>query len=267
MPMRKWLLVLGLCFWGVLHAQEGYILADSITIEGNRKTKDQVILRELKFKLGDSIAISNLSQILLESEQLIMNTGLFSMARISYKNWEGSTNKVHFLVQVEETWYIYPFPTFELADRNFNVWWVEQNRSLDRINFGGDFTHINFSGRRDKLSIGFKYGYTRNYFLKYRLPFFNRKQTWGLKSEISFSRNRETNYATENNTQLFYRDEETFIYSRFRVTNGFTYRPAHHLIHGFEIEFRQNRVNDIIGKELNPNFFLKGRTLQRFFFS
>ena len=29
-----------------------------------------------------------------------------------------------------ENWYIFPIPKFELADRNFNVWWKEQKIRL-----------------------------------------------------------------------------------------------------------------------------------------
>ena len=75
-------------------AQEA-IYVDTISVEGNKKTSTSIILRELHFKLGDTIFIADLEWILEESEQLVMNTGLFNKTTISFKNWEGATNKVH----------------------------------------------------------------------------------------------------------------------------------------------------------------------------
>ena len=163
-------------------AQMDYVYIDSISVQGNKKTKKSIILREMLVGEGDTTSLAELSALMDRSEELIMNTGLFNLAEISFKAWEGSTNKVHLLVSVEETWYLYPVPIFELADRNFNVWWVEQGRSLQRLNFGMEFAHLNFSGKKDRLKISAKYGYTRKYALSYSLPFFNKAQTLGLSA-------------------------------------------------------------------------------------
>lgn len=259
-----WILILGCVF--EVQAQMAFVYVDSISLEGNRRTRTEVIFRELLFKEGDSISVALLEKTLEQSEQLIMNTGLFNQANIMFKNWEGSTNKVHIHIEVAETWFIYPVPILELVDRNFNVWWKEQNRSLDRLNFGIEFTHLNFTGRRDRLKLTAKYGYTRSYAAKYSLPFFNRQQTLGFEAEVSFARNRELNYLTFGNKQEFFRSpENNFLYQRFRAEGGLTYRPGHHLFHNARLRFEQNRVGNAIAKELNPNFYLKGRSIQRSF--
>lgn len=242
-----------------------YVYIDSITIEGNRKTLDKIILRELNFAPGDSLAVADLSKTLESREELIMNTGLFTRAHISFKNWEGATNKVHLHIAVEEGWYIYPVPVFELADRNFNVWWVEQKRALNRLNFGVEFTHLNLTGRRDNLKVTAKYGYTRQYIIGYRLPYINKKQTIGIAVEAAYAQNREINYATEGNKQVFFRDDDNFLLQRFRVGSGVTWRPGLRISHGFYLEYQQNRIGEIVVKELNPDYFLNGRLLQRFF--
>ena len=258
-----------LVFFGLLKgiaAQSGLVYIDQISIEGNRRTRDAIILRELKFHEGDSIALSELDDVLLESESLVMNTGLFSKANISFKSWESATNKVHIVISVNETWYIYPVPVFELADRNFNVWWTDQKRSLDRVNFGIEFTHLNFSGQKDRLKLTAKYGYTRSYALKYTLPYINQRQTVGIESEVSYSRNRELNYATVGNKQLFYKDPDNdWLYQRFRSEAAITYRPGYHLFHTLRLRYQQNAIDEIVAKELNPDFFLEGKLLQRFF--
>jgi len=241
-----------------------FVYIDTITIEGNHKTQDRIILRELNFAPGDSLAVAELSNILVAREELIMNTGLFAQANISFKKWEGATNKVHLHITVEEGWYIYPVPVFELADRNFNVWWVEQKRALNRLNFGVEFTHLNLTGRRDNLKVTAKYGYTRQYIVGYKLPFVNKKQTIGIAVEATYAQNREINYETRGNKQVFFRDEDDFLLQRFRVGSGVTWRPGLRISHGFYLEFQQNRIAEIVAKELNPNYFLNGQLLQRF---
>ncbi|NUN99924.1 MAG: BamA/TamA family outer membrane protein [Saprospiraceae bacterium] len=245
-------------------SKSAFIYIDSITIEGNKKTLDKIILRELNFAPGDSLAVAELNSILSTREELIMNTGLFTRAEISFKNWEGATNKVHLHITVEEGWYIYPVPVFELADRNFNVWWVEQKRALNRLNFGVEFTHLNLTGRRDNLKVTAKYGYTRQYIVGYKLPYINKKQTLGISVEAAYAQNREINYATVGNKQVFFRDDDQFVLQRFRVAGGLTWRPGLRISHGFYLEYQQNRIAEIVAKELNPDYFLKGRQLQRY---
>ena len=242
-----------------------HALVDSIYIIGNKKTKDRAILRELRFKPGDRIPLSQLADLLRESELLLMNTGLFTNANISYRNWRAADNSIVLEVVVNENWYIYPAPLFELADRNFNVWWVDQNRSLDRVKIGLEFAHLNFSGNNDRLKVGFKYGYTRSYSLSYRLPYINKKQTLGMFTYISFARNRELNYQTEDNKQLFYSEENRFIDQRFKSELSFTFRPKLRVFHEFVLSYSQEKVAAIVAQTLNPNFFANQATLQRFF--
>ena len=251
---------------GNLFGLADFVLVDAISIEGNRVTRDYVIKRELLFKTGDTIQVDQLTEVLKESEQRVLNTSLFNKAIITFDDWEGATNKIKLRVEVEETWYIYPIPLFELADRNFNVWWVEQGRSLDRLNFGIEFAHLNFTGRKDKFKIKAKYGYTRQYSLSYSFPYINKKRTLGLSTNVFFARNRELNFQTIDNKQAFYKDDDNnFVYQRFRAESRLTYRPGFDFYHNFSFQFHQNRIADTIATVLNPNFFLKGKGLQRFF--
>lgn len=259
------ILLLYLLPFAPILGQMNLVYIDSISIEGNKKTKTDIILREIGLGIGDTLTVNNLPTELERNEKLIMNTGLFSSANITFKNWQAESGKIHLLIVVEEAWYIYPIPVFELADRNFNVWWVEQNRSLQRINFGMDFAHLNISGQMDRLKVEAKFGYTRKYELAYSLPYINRAKTMGLSAEVSFSRNRELNYATVGNKQQFFKLEDQFIYQRFSSGIDLSYRPRIKNFHSLYVGFRQNKIDEIIAKELNPEFFLEGRELQRYF--
>lgn len=244
---------------------QNFVHIDQVYIEGNRKTKDAIILRELQLKPGDSVAVMDLPSRIKESEQMVMNTSLFNKAFIRTQATPLDSTHHNVYVTVSEAWYLYPVPFFELADRNFNVWWVEQKRSLQRVNFGSDFTHTNFTGHGDRFKLGAKYGYTRSYFASYSIPYINQAQTLGMSAEVSYARNREVNYATVGNKQLFFRDEDDFLYDRFRAQIGATYRPGMRTFHQFSLSFRQNVVADSIARFLNPNFFQFRENLQRYF--
>ena len=126
-------------------AQE-YFIVENVTLDGNKRTRDKIVLRELDFKNGDTIYFTQIQQRFLENEKRILNTGLFNNVSLNVKNWILATRKADIVIEMVENWYIYPAPIFELADRNFNVWWTEQNRSLSRVNYGIRLSHINFSG-------------------------------------------------------------------------------------------------------------------------
>ncbi|WP_367391666.1 BamA/TamA family outer membrane protein [Lewinella sp. LCG006] len=241
------------------------ITIDKISVIGQKRTRIAVIFRELPIKVGDTILLANLSEKIAEAERQLMNTNLFSKAAVTYKDWEGATQKVHLQVEVAENWYIYPVPTFDLADRNFNVWWKEQNRSLQRVNIGLEVNHLNFTGWGDKLEVGFEYGYTRSYKGSYKIPYINKKQTLGLAASLNYSRNREVNYATVNNKQEFYRDESRFLRRKYHFEGSLNWRPEIYATHTFGLEFHQEWVDPIIIQEFNPEYFGDNKNEINFF--
>ena len=263
--MRHYLFLYILLSSVLSFAQSAHIVVESITLEGNHRTKDAIIFRELDFGIGDTLNIIQLPETLERNQQQVLNTGMFTAVQFNIKNWDDRRGLIQVHITMRENWYIYPIPIFELADRNFNVWWEEQNRSLDRINFGLRFYHINFTGRRDLLKLVAQYGYTQKYELEYTLPSFNKAQTWGLRTNWFFSRNKEVNYATAENKQLFRREEDDFLIRRIRFSGGAIYRPRLFFYHNFDIEYHHNTTDDLIAQKLNPDFFLDAKQQQRFF--
>jgi outer membrane protein assembly factor BamA len=247
-----------------LSAQLSYVVIEEINLVGNLKTKDQVLFREMTVQVGDTIALDALPTRLSRSESLLMNTALFSRVSITYQDWKATNNHITLRVQVDESWYIYPVPGFQLADRNFNVWWVDHNASLRRTNIGLDFTHLNLTGRGDRLKFSFQLGYTQKYRLHYNTRALNKAQTLGLTTSFSYSQNREVNYATVKNRQVFYDNNENINYHRFQGDLTFAYRPALLERHDFRLGFRQNQITEKIAQDLNPSFFLNGKNSQRY---
>lgn len=262
--MRFLLLIFWIGYGLNLTAQLTYVVIEAVELTGNVKTKDRVILREMTVQIGDTIPLELLPEKLKQSEALLMNTGLFTRAVIRYKDWKAETNRIKLMIETSEAWYIYPVPAFQLADRNFNVWWVDHNASLRRTNIGLDFTHLNTTGRGDRLKFSFQLGYTQKYRLRYNTRALNKAQTLGMNLSFAYFQNREVNYATVDNRQVFYESEEDIIYHRFQGDLTFSYRPKLLERHDFRLGFRHNEISDKVAQELNPDFFLDGRVQQRF---
>ena len=270
MGLRYFFIVL-VMFPTLLAAQNGKVIIDEIFIEGNKQTLDRIILRELDFKSGDTVALEGFSEELEHNALLLMNTGLFSKAKINIKDWK-EDYKIDLSVELIEAWYIYPLPLFELADRNFNVWWSEFNRDLSRINYGLNFFHSNFTGRRDYLKIHAQFGYTRKYEIRYTFPYLNKKQTIGLDFVSNYKDQREIQINTFNNRQVFRQNNERTIYNRYETEIALTYRPKIKTQHTFTSWFSRHQIDETFVTNKpevpdsleNVNFFQTGESLQRY---
>ena len=256
-------LFLFLSFSTCLSAQNDHVIINAIKVAGNKHTKDRIILREMDLAIGDTIPLKGLQERLETNKNYIMNTGLFVFMDINISNWDYDKNKIDLLLKVQEAWYIYPFPIFELADRNFNVWWSEQNRSLKRVNYGIRFVHLNTTGNKDPLKLQFHLGYTQKLELVYSFPALNKSQTFGLIGEFFYARNKEIAYKTIGDKLAFERREEEFPLQRFRTGVNFFYRPKIKSVFYGKVEFQKNTITDYVISELNPNYFLNGKTSQQ----
>ncbi|MEM1323083.1 MAG: BamA/TamA family outer membrane protein [Bacteroidota bacterium] len=246
-------------------AQTNKLLIEAVTVEGNKKTKTQIILRELDFRVGDTLRLSEIGPALERNRRLILNTGLFTIVQMNVIRWDEATKRISIHIKVQETWYIFPIPIFELADRNFNVWWSEMNRDLERVNFGVRAYHLNITGRQDLLKLAAQYGYTQKYELEYSLPSINRSQTLGIWTNLFYSRNREIFVNTIDNKLIFERSDRDFLLRRRRLGGGLRYRPGLYFYHQISLRYFHNSVKETFAPELNPDYFLNDRSEQHFF--
>ncbi len=245
-------------------AQEAYVVIQELHLYGNNKTKDRVVLRELDMFPADTIYLKELAQRIILNEKRLLSTALFTDVNINVKNWDTEAHTCDLFIEMQENWYIYPSLIFELADRNFNVWWQEQGRSLDRVNYGLRMDHINLTGHRDRLKVKLQFGYTRKYELRYDYPYLNRK--WGFSGSVFFSERKEIGYITQGNKTLFHKEEdERRLLSRFRIGGTVNFRPELFTFNTLRFEYHHNTIDEIVASELNPNYFLNGDTNLRFF--
>lgn len=240
--------------WDQLYKTDGgtdSIQISKISIQGNKRTKPQIILRELSFHRGDAIAIKDISAELKLSKQQLMNSSLFVDVELVPVQVE---NNLEIQVRVKERWYLFPLLYFKLVDRNFNQWWVEQHRSLNRVNYGIKFIQNNISGRNDNLDVWLITGYTKQITLRYDLPFADRQLKSGFNIGFIYAGQKELNYATGNDKQLFYRKDDEFVRTQTRFDFTYSYRPDTRQKHSFRVSYNKEHIADTV-LQLNSNYF------------
>ncbi len=236
------------------YISEGQIVIKEITIEGNKKTKDYIILQECPIKKGDTIAIENIDEKLAFAKSRIIGLGLFVEVDNNIIDWEDN-HEVTLHIKVKESWYFYVFPIIELVDRNFNVWWQDHNRSLKRINYGVEARIKNTTGHNDNFYLNFQTGYNTEFSLKYSRPNITPKSYTGFEISTRYKTFDEVNYISENDKQAFFafdsRGERAFV-SR---TIDFALTRRKHLFwrHKLGVKYDQNTYNPLVRDSLNTN--------------
>lgn len=226
-----------------------------ILISGNKKTKKEVIQRELSFQTGDLLSPAELASKMETARQQLMNTTLFNHVVVAAGSFDG--NRVNIIIEVKERWYLFPSPYFKPVDRNLNQWLVEQKGSLDRVNYGVKLSYNNVTGVNDKFRLWLLSGYTRQFSFSYNRPYINRNLKWGMSTSFATGKTREVNYTTENDKQLFLKDPGDYVRHFTYGHIGVTYRPAIRTKHSFGIAFTSEKVTDTI-VSLNPGYFKPG---------
>lgn len=223
-----------------------------IYVEGNKRTKSYIIQRELPFKTGDSIYLPELVKGFEISRQQLFNTGLFNDVVVALKSFRGY--EVDIIIQVKERWYFFPLPYLKPVDRNLSEW-ARQGYGLDRINYGLKFTQYNFTGRNDKLRFYLISGYTKQIQFQYEQPYADKTLRHGYGIGFSYSFNREINYATINNQQMF-TDSLTDGIRRWEGKIEYSYRPGLRTFHAIRLSvFKQSVDSQLF--DLNPKYFVE----------
>ncbi|MCD6064805.1 MAG: BamA/TamA family outer membrane protein [Flavipsychrobacter sp.] len=234
----------------------GYRLR-SIFITGNKQTRDKFIRREMSVEEGDLIPADTLKTVLDLNQKRIFNLSLFTEVTVQVLKVDDSTIDWH--INVIEQWYIIPEIAFQLADRNFNVWWKEQDRDVRRANIGLTLKHRNFRGNLEQLSGTAQIGYTQKFGLEYFKPYVDKKQHHGLGASFFFSKNEEMFFNTDSNKLQFVRTPRNFVIRRFEAAAVYVYRPGYASKHLVELRYRDYKVADTV-VTLNPDYYAGAST-------
>jgi outer membrane protein assembly factor BamA len=233
-----------------------FFIVDSIKPEGNKITKDRIIFRELTFKAGDTISTDSYRKKLVASRQNLLNTSLFNFVTITDTVLSGGDySRVQINLIFVERWYIWPFPIFEISDRNFNTWWKDKN--FDRISYGFYLIKENNRGRMESLRLLLRFGYDERYELFYRIPYINKKQTFGAGFGAGWMQNHEVAYSTVKNKHVFVKDDDRYLFRNYYFYFNFNHRPSLYEYHQLQLKLNHYSFGDTVLK-LNPDYSFEG---------
>jgi len=191
------------------------IVVDSIVINGNERTEEDIIIRELTFKTGDIISRKDLAY----NRERIYSLGLFNFVKVFAEKDSGISNVV---VQVDESWYIWPLP----------VWDIDDN-SIKKLTYGMMLLYKNFRGRNETITAEVGFGYDPFYSFSYYNPWLDRNLNLSLKSSIGYQTvttnsisariNAGKDFEYKHINFLFQIGKRIDLYNEIFITSGFDY--------------------------------------------
>ncbi len=246
-------------FFNHIEAQEQHssldtlVVIDDIVLVGNKVTRDNILLREITFKPGDTIGVSSFSKIVEESRENLMNTSLFNFVEVedSLSSADG-IKKYTISYSVIERWYIWPLPIFELAERNLNAWW--ETKDFSKINYGMFLNWENFRGKRENLKILLQFGYDEKLGFSYSIPYIDKKETIGLEFGFNQTKNHEVSYGTFDNRVERVRLIDDYAHKGYSGYFTLGHRPNIHQTHSVEVSYNDHIYADTVF-EINPDFY------------
>lgn len=234
------------CAQTVVNSQDIFII-DSIIFQGNKKTKDAILLRELTFSLGDTLNGDEFTRTMESTQINLMKLSLFHTVEMHAFPQEGH---VSLYIRVQERWYTWLWPVLEIYDRNFNSWYSKGD--FTRLSYGLFFQQENFRGRMEKLHLVIKLGYQQEALLIYEKPYINKSKTLGVGTQLWLARDREIGYQTVNNKLEFYRGDD-FMRQVTSASVHIRYRKRIHTTHFLQFTLNWFSLSDSL-LLLNPDY-------------
>ncbi|PDH41413.1 MAG: hypothetical protein CND83_03585 [Rhodothermaeota bacterium MED-G19] len=235
-----------------LDPKTNFYFISKIKIEGNKKTKKNIIIRELSINEGDKLNKSKILEIIEEEKRKLINTDLFNEVDLKIKIIDN--NEIEIQIILIESLYVLPSIIFELSDRNFNDWWENFNHDLSRINYGAGLLHYNLSGRADEFEFSFRGGFIREVYSSYYIPYISKKQKGGLELSFNLIDYDHLNYGITNHVPIFYKSKNS-LKKEITTSIEYSHRESFYNYHYFIIEHNNFKINDTL-KTLNDRYYL-----------
>jgi outer membrane protein assembly factor BamA len=237
-----------------------FVVVSEFKIIGNKTTKGNIIEREIPLVIGDTVLTSELNGALERIQSNLINTSLFNFVTVEpvYFNEE----KISLYITVEERWYWWPIPIFQIEETNINSWWEEKD--FNKVSYGMFLAKENFRGRKEKVMLLLQTGYSEKIGVKYVIPFVNKKKTSGLGFNFEFARNHEVFHSVISNKRVYYRSENGYIQRELATEINYELRPKLYFKHNFALGYKAVNVSDAIINN-NPSFIAGNKNGMEFF--
>jgi outer membrane protein assembly factor BamA len=218
-----------------------FVKISQVEITGNKRTKEKIIIRELDFHPGDSLATyergihsskmygqkrfsrkdsSDLVMKMKYSRENIINTKLFLAVDFYLEQIEEEDYKLR--IEVKERWYFWVFPIIQLDYPNFNEWLRDPDFSL--LTQGLFLSHNNLWGLGHQASFKGFLGSSQGVALGYRVPWIGKGERIGLLLGGAFRNSAVVEYGSlDNERQIIFEKGSMQNYS---IVSTLTARPG-----------------------------------------
>lgn len=238
----------------------------SVSLRGNYRTRDRIVLREMTLRVGDTVRLSDLPGRLAWDQHNISNTNLFVTVGLTTEQTTPIDTTqlalVDLTVAMKERWYFMAYPVFDIADRNLNEWWYDRGHDFRRTIYGGRLSYKNVTGTNDRLQVEWVRGFLKRTIVSYSKPYIDRTQKVGLRVDVGYLTNNEIPYRTQADKWVYVKSEQ-LLRERTYAGLTLTHRRGLYHYHFVETRYTRNRIADTVAR-LNPGYFLDGQTRQRY---
>ncbi|MFT5878745.1 MAG: outer membrane protein assembly factor BamA, partial [Dokdonia sp.] len=246
--------------WAASDSLQWVVVGNTI-FQGNEKTKEFVLVRELAYRKGDTFQLEEFQARVARSRENIFNTSLFNKTTFTIEvNTKG---EAHVVFVLEERWYVWPYVILQNGDRNFNTWW--QTKDFSRLTYGVFLNWHNFRGRNETFQVMTKFGFENQFSIGYNIPNLNKKKTLGLYMGAGYAEYKEVNYTSELNKRVFYKSEDRSGRQVIFAKVNMTYRKGLNFRHRLGIGYNQVSIDSVIGDVTTD--YLKNNQLKSEYFS
>ncbi|MBO4243433.1 MAG: hypothetical protein J6V76_02260 [Bacteroidales bacterium] len=229
-------------------------IISSITITGNKKTKDMIILREITFAEGDTLATETLAQEFDRSKTNLLKTSLFNYVTITATEIE--TGFAAVTINVEERWYIWPSFDITPHNGNLNQWLRDPDIHKVDVVFGAK--KYNFRGRREILSFNFRRGFNNISQIGYSNIAVDRKYRHLLATYLAVKTQKDVLVRTTDGVGEYNRFGNNAL-REIKPELIYQYRQTINASHYLKMAYNDVSICDSLAA-LNPDFLGDGAT-------
>jgi outer membrane protein assembly factor BamA len=169
----------------VLSASVDGVVVEKIVVTGNKVTDTDVILREMRHRIGGRFT----AELLPYERDRIYSLGLFNRVEIFHAVREGSAT---IFVDVHERWYIFPVPVIGIKDRDWRKFY-----------YGLGVVHNNFRGRNEKVMGAFALGYDPWFSAMYNNPALFGNKSFFFETQFTYTNTKNRSVVYEQERQGF----------------------------------------------------------------
>lgn len=240
-------------------------------ITGNKLTKDWYVIRELDFKIGDTLATSELGKLLnlnekrffpgdsselklrmTYSRENIINTNLFLTVNLSVE--QVTDNHYRLLIEVTERHYWWLFPVVKLNAPNINEWLRDPD--IKDVSMGLFFSHNNLFGISHQTSLVGYVGKSYAAAWGYRIPWIGKGKKTGVTFGLGYENLYTVEYGSfENKRQMLYASNSQ---QSAKVTVNFNFRPGLYNYGTLKLTGNMVWISDSL-HTLDSNYLAKGK--------